>query len=107
MHAWSMSRAASFSSVRARRAPSVPTGPEWPDRIAEGKEPLLEVAARPGLPVEGVGAEIDSLDALMNGPGYTGLVHGDPCPDNTHIVDGSWPGAAGLPRPDERCGRLA
>jgi hypothetical protein len=83
-----MSRAASFNSVRARCAPSVPAGPEWPDRIAEGKEPLLEVAARLGLPVEGAGAEIDSLDALLHGSGYTGLVHGDPCPDNTHIVDG-------------------
>jgi Phosphotransferase enzyme family len=89
MHAWSMGKAASFSLVRARRAPSVPAGPEWPDRIVEGKEPLLEVAARLGLPVEGAGAEIDSLDALLHGSGYTGLVHGDPCPDNTHIVDGS------------------
>jgi hypothetical protein len=89
MHAWSMGRAASFSSVRARRAPSVPAGPEWPDRVAEGKEPLLEVAARLGLSVEGAAAEIDSLDGLMHGSGYTGLVHGDPCPDNTHIADGS------------------
>jgi len=88
MHAWSMGRAASFSSVRARRAPSVPAGPEWPDRVAEGKEPLLEVAARLGLPIEGAAAEIDSLDGLMHGSGYTGLVHGDPCPDNTHIAGG-------------------
>jgi hypothetical protein len=88
VHAWSMGRAASFSSVRARRAPSVPAGPEWPDRVAEGKEPLLEVAARLGLPVEGAAAEIDSLNGLMHGSGYTGLVHGDPCPDNTHIVGG-------------------
>ena len=89
MHAWSMGRAASFSSVRARRAPSVPAGPEWPDRVAEGKQPLLEVAARLGLSVEGAAAEIDSLDGLMHGSGYTGLVHGDPCPDNTHISGGS------------------
>ena len=89
MHAWSMGRAASFSSVRARRAPSVPAGPEWPDRVAEGKEPLLEMAARLGLSVEGAAAEIDSLDGLMHGSGYTGLVHGDPCPDNTHIAGGS------------------
>jgi hypothetical protein len=88
MHAWSMGRAASFSSVRARRAPSVPTGPEWPDRVAESKQPLLEVAVRLGLSVEGAAAEIDSLDGLMHGSGYTGLVHGDPCPDNTHIAGG-------------------
>lgn len=89
MHAWSMGRAASFSSVRARRAPSVPAGPEWPDRVAEGKQPLLEVAVRLGLSVEGADAEIGSLDGLMHGSGYTGLVHGDPCPDNTHIAGGS------------------
>ena len=89
MHAWSMGRADSFSSVRARRAPSVPAGPEWPDRVAEGKQPLLEVAVRLGLSVEGAAAEIDSLDGLMHGSGYTGLVHGDPCPDNTHIAGGS------------------
>jgi hypothetical protein len=88
MHAWSMGRAASFSSVRARRAPSVPTGPEWPDRVAESKQPLLEVAVRLGLSVEGAAAEIDSLGGLMHGSGYTGLVHGDPCPDNTHIAGG-------------------
>jgi len=89
MHAWSMGRAALFSSVRARRALSVPAGTEWPERVAEGKEPLLEVAGRLGLPVAGAAAEIDSLDGLMHGSGYTGLVHGDPCPDNTHIADGS------------------
>jgi hypothetical protein len=89
MHAWSMDRAVLFSAVRARRAPSVPAGPEWPDRVAEGKEPLLDVAARLGLPVEGAAAEIDSLDGLMYGSGYNGLVHGDPCPDNTHIAGGS------------------
>jgi len=89
MHAWSMSRGTSFASVRARRAPSVPAEPEWLDRAAEGKEPLLEVAARLGLPVESVGSEIDSLASLLHGSGYTGFVHGDPCPDNTHIVDGN------------------
>lgn len=88
MHAWSMSRAALFASAWARRAPSVPAEPEWLDRVTEGKEPLLRIAAQLGLPVEGAGDEIDSLRGLLPGSGYTGFVHGDPCPDNTHIVDG-------------------
>ena len=98
MHAWSMGRAALFSAVRARRAPSVPDGPEWPDRVAEGKEPLLEVAARLGLSIEGAAAEIDSLDGLMQGSGYTGLVHGDPCPDNTHIAAAAAGSSTSRPR---------
>jgi len=89
MHAWSVGRADSFSAVLARRAPSVPAEPERLDRVAGGKERLLEVAARLGLPVESVGSEIDSLASLLHGSGYTGFVHGDPCPDNTHIVDGN------------------
>jgi len=88
MHAWSVGRADSFAAVRARRAPSVPAEPEWLDRVAEGKTSLVEVAARLGLPVEGVDGEIDSLVSLLHGSGYTGFVHGDPCPDNTHIADG-------------------
>ncbi|MGC1566345.1 MAG: aminoglycoside phosphotransferase family protein [Trebonia sp.] len=87
MHAWSMGRAASFSSVRVRRR--CRPGRSGRDRVAEGKQPLLEVAVRLGLSVEGADAEIGSLDGLMHGSGYTGLVHGDPCPDNTHIAGGS------------------
>jgi hypothetical protein len=66
----------------------VPASPELLDHVTEGKEPLLAVAARLGVPNTGAGDEIDSLDVLLRGPGYAGLVHSDPCPDNTHITGG-------------------
>jgi Ser/Thr protein kinase RdoA (MazF antagonist) len=58
--------------------------------ITAGKESFLEMTGRLGLPADGAGAEIDSLAELLRGDGrLTGLVHSDPCPDNTHIADGS------------------
>jgi len=57
--------------------------------IIDGKESFLEVTGRLGLPADGAGAEIDSLAELLRGDGrLTGLVHSDPCPDNTHMADG-------------------
>lgn len=78
MHARSMGRAGSYGLA----------SPEWLERVAEGREPLLRAAEGLGLPHEGADREIDSLDVMMRGSGYTGLVHGDPCPDNTHIAAG-------------------
>lgn len=96
MHVWSAGRGGEFASIAAARAGDaagnggVPE-PHWIDAIISGKEPLLRVAARLGLPADGVSAEIDSLLELLRGPGeaYTGLVHSDACPDNTHITDGT------------------
>jgi Ser/Thr protein kinase RdoA (MazF antagonist) len=85
MHAWSFGR--DF-------APHVTAGPvpepHWVPAVARGKEPLLRVADRLGVPHEGVSAEIDALLPLSRGPGdaYAGLVHSDPCPDNTYIPPG-------------------
>lgn len=68
--------------------------------IARGKDKFLAVVARLGPPgiddagavsaLSAVGDEIDSLPAMLRGQdgGYTGLVHGDACPDNTHITGG-------------------
>jgi hypothetical protein len=99
MHAWSAGRGSEFAALagRASRASlgslaggGVPE-PQWIGAIARGKEPFLRVAAELGLPVDGVAAEIDSLPELMRGPGdaYTGLVHGDACPDNIQITNGA------------------
>jgi hypothetical protein len=95
MHAWSSGRGAEFAALAARASRaslgggSVPE-PRWIPAIARGKEEFLRVATGLGLPVDGVAAEIDSLPELMRGPGdaYTGLVHGDACPDNTQITNG-------------------
>ena len=80
MHSWSLGRAGEFAG---------PAEPQWMGAIIDGKESFLEVAGRLGLPADGAGAEIDSLAGLLRGDGrLTGLVHSDPCPDNTHIADG-------------------
>lgn len=89
MHAWSAGRGQDFAAIAASPA-GVPE-PHWIAAITEGKGPLLGVAERLGLRDDGVSAEIDSLPALLRGPGdaYTGLVHSDACPDNTHVTDGT------------------
>lgn len=91
MHVWSSGRRSEFASIAAARTAggSVPE-PHWIAAFTKGKEPLLRVAARLGLPADGVSSEIDSLLELLCGPGdaYSGLVHSDACPDNTHIANG-------------------
>ena len=90
MHAWSVGRDDEYGAIRRRLAgdDDVAMTPGWVDAIARNKEGFLATAARLGLNADGVDAEIDSLAALMGGVGRTGLVHGDLCPDNTHITDG-------------------
>ncbi len=91
MHAWSMARSREYGQIRARLAGSADgeVAPDWMDAITRSKEPLLAMAAQMGLAIDGIDQEIDSLQALMAGTGYVGLVHSDLCPDNTHIADGT------------------
>lgn len=94
MHAWSSGRGPEFAALAAHASLAEGGGvpePQWIGAIARGKEPFLRIAAELGLPVDGVAAEIDTLPALMRGPGdaYTGLVHGDACPDNIQITNGA------------------
>jgi Ser/Thr protein kinase RdoA (MazF antagonist) len=89
MHAWSIGRSGEFARAWARRASGAPPPePEWMGAIASRKESFLAVMARLGLPVDRAGDDVDGLVSLLRGTVATGLVHGDPCPDNTHIVDG-------------------
>ncbi|HEY7265418.1 MAG TPA: aminoglycoside phosphotransferase family protein [Trebonia sp.] len=90
MHSWSIGRTSEFEALWARHAAPAPVQPELLQRVTEGTEPFLAVAARLGLPLQGVADEIGSLPALLRDSGHSGLVHGDPCPDNTHIADGKW-----------------
>jgi Ser/Thr protein kinase RdoA (MazF antagonist) len=91
MHAWSIGRSREYAELRARLAGAADgeARPDWMDAITGSKEPFLAMAAQLGLATDGVDQEIDSLEALMGGAGYVGLVHSDLCPDNTHIADGS------------------
>jgi hypothetical protein len=78
VHAWSMGRP---------RDPRL-GAPPWPADVARGKDAFLGAALSLGLPAADAGTEIDQLSLLLNGPGYQGLAHGDPCPDNVRFLDG-------------------
>jgi Ser/Thr protein kinase RdoA (MazF antagonist) len=84
IHSWSIARV----TTSGRPAPSMGE-PEWMGAIVRGKEPFLEVMARLGLATDGIGDDVDLLVSLLRGTRATGLVHSDPCPDNTHFVDGN------------------
>jgi Ser/Thr protein kinase RdoA (MazF antagonist) len=88
MHAWSVSRAGELADLRARYAPAAAPGPAWMGAAARGQDAFLGAAAALGLTAGGVEREIAELDAMLAGSGYLGLVHGDPCPDNTRMLDG-------------------
>jgi Phosphotransferase enzyme family len=89
MHAWSSGRSDEFAGIRARLGLPASAGPGWLRAVTGGKASFLAVAERlGGPPADGVGEEIDSLTELLCGNGYVGLVHSDPCPDNTRIADG-------------------
>jgi hypothetical protein len=88
LHVWSMGRADELAELRARHAPGATMGPAWTGAAGRGRKAFLGAAATLGLAAHGVEPELAELDAMLTGPGYVGLVHGDPCPDNTRLLDG-------------------
>ena len=89
LHAWSMGRGGELDGLLVRHAPGQPAVTGWLDAIQRGTEPFLAAAAALGLAVGGVADEIGQLRVLLSETGYRGLVHGDACPDNVHIIDGA------------------
>jgi Ser/Thr protein kinase RdoA (MazF antagonist) len=88
VHAWSMSRAADLTRLRAEYAPGAPPGPAWAGAIGRGRDAFLVAVGGLGLVTDGVEDELAGLDAMMAGAGYLGLVHSDPCPDNVRLRGG-------------------
>ena len=89
LHAWSMGHAGAAAGVRARHGPGDEAAPRWRDAVQRGKEPFLAAAARLGIARHGVAGEIDHVHRMIIGTSYLGLVHGDPCPDNVRLIDGT------------------
>ena len=89
LHAWSMGHAGEAAGVRARHGPGDEAGPRWRDAVQRGKEPFLAAAATLGVASFGVAEEIDQVHRMIIGTSYLGLVHGDPCPDNVRLIDGT------------------
>jgi Ser/Thr protein kinase RdoA (MazF antagonist) len=89
LHAWSTGRRDRLAELRARHAPGATTTPRWMAAVGPGKDAFLGAAAALGLPTGGAGDEIDELGTMLNATAPLGLVHGDACPDNVRIADGS------------------
>jgi len=89
LHAWSMGHAAEFAELWRRHDPGAELRTRWLDAIQRGTQPFLSAVATLGVAVDGVADEIDELRAMLTGPDYLGLVHGDPCPDNVQMIDGA------------------
>jgi len=89
LHAWSMGHAGEAAGLRARYGPGDEAGPRWRDAVQRGKEPFLATAAALGVARHGLAEEIDQVHRMIIGTSYLGLVHGDPCPDNVRLTDGT------------------
>jgi len=89
LHAWSMGRAGELDGLLVRHVPGQPAVTGWLDAIQRGTEPFLAAAAALGVAANGVEGEISQLRVMLSKAGYRGLVHGDACPDNVHIIDGT------------------
>jgi Ser/Thr protein kinase RdoA (MazF antagonist) len=89
LHAWSIGRPGDLAGLRARYAPGAPASPAWIGAAERGRDAFLDVTATLGLPADGVGQEMADVAAMLTGPGYAGLVHGDACPDNVRLRDGT------------------
>lgn len=88
LHAWSIGRPGDLADLQARYAPGAPASPAWLTAVDEHRDDFLRVAARLGVPTDGVAGEISEVAAMLSGTAYPGLVHGDACPDNVHLADG-------------------
>lgn len=88
LHAWSMRQPSDLADLLARHAPGAAQDPTWLGAVESGQDAFLDAAARLGLPTGGAAEEVSEVMALLTGPGYLGLVHGDACPDNVHLADG-------------------
>ncbi len=89
LHAWSMAHAGEAAGLQARHGPGDEAGPRWRDAVQRGKAPFLAAVAALGVAGHGVAEEIDQVHRMIIGTSYLGLVHGDPCPDNVRLIDGS------------------
>jgi Ser/Thr protein kinase RdoA (MazF antagonist) len=89
LHAWSAGQPGRLAELRARYAPGATTTPRWMAAIGSGQDAFLGAAAALGLPVAAAGDEIDQLGTMLDARAPLGLVHGDACPDNVRITNGS------------------
>lgn len=89
VHAWTAGREPEYQAIR-RRLDLAPESQRWSDVTDLGIEQFRETAAALGVDTAPA-FESEARDVVqrLRAPGWwRGLVHGDPCPDNTSVIDG-------------------
>jgi Ser/Thr protein kinase RdoA (MazF antagonist) len=89
MHAWSLGRPGELATLRARHTPGREPGSAWLHVLARDTQRFLTTITTLGLPTDGVADEVAGLGSMLADPRYQGLVHGDACPDNVVLIDGT------------------
>jgi Ser/Thr protein kinase RdoA (MazF antagonist) len=87
MHVATLGSGEAFAAARRRRGLDAPDPGWWPRRLAGARPRLLAELAALGVETAGVEADLDAVDDVL-ATSYVGLVHGDPCPDNTLFAGG-------------------
>lgn len=89
VHAWTADREPEYQTIR-RRLDLSPESQRWTDVTDVGIEQFRQTAAALGVDTTpAFEAEARQVVQQLRAPGWwRGLVHGDPCPDNTSVVDG-------------------
>jgi hypothetical protein len=89
VHAWTAGREPEYQAIR-RRLDLSRESQRWSDVTAVGIEQFRETAAALGVDTTpAFEREARQVVQQLRAPGWwRGLVHGDPCPDNTSVIDG-------------------
>lgn len=89
VHAWTTDREPEYQAIR-RRLDLPRESQRWSDVTDAGIDQFRRTAAALGVETPPVfEAEARQVVERLRAPGWwRGLVHGDPCPDNTSVIDG-------------------
>ncbi len=87
MHVATFGSGEAFAAARRRRGLAGEAPGWWPHRLVRARPRLLAELAGLGVQTAGVEAELDEVGDVL-ATSHVGLVHGDPCPDNTLIYGG-------------------
>jgi aminoglycoside phosphotransferase (APT) family kinase protein len=89
VHAWSMEHRNAFETAPGSDRQSPAEQSWWVTTGEEQRQRFLETTAELGVRTAGVDEDIDEALSILRAGDYRGFVHGDPCPDNVRIEDGS------------------
>jgi Ser/Thr protein kinase RdoA (MazF antagonist) len=87
MHVATLGSGEALAAARRRRGLDGSSPGWWPGRLSGARPRLRAELVGLGMETAGVEAELDEVGDML-ATSYAGLVHGDPCPDNTLFTGG-------------------